>query len=287
MYFNYYKERIGDDKMNFTKMHGLGNDFIVIENMGSEIKNLKELAVKLCDRHSGIGADGILSVESTETADTRMVIINSDGSEAEMCGNGIRCFSKYVYDRGIVNKKSIKIETLAGMITADILVDKNNIMSIRVDMGKPEFSRNLIPFSAEADNKYYAIELDNRSYKASTLLMGVPHTIVYTDNIDEELVINDGRSIERLSLFPSRTNVNFVQILSRTKIKLRTWERGAGLTLACGTGTCAAVVAAFINGMTDNVVEAVLPYGSLRIEYNQGRVFMEGPAEYICEGKIL
>lgn len=275
---------MGDDYMNFTKMHGLGNDFIVLENLNNEIKNLKQIAIVLCERHTGIGADGILVVEKSQIADIKMRIINSDGSEAEMCGNGIRCFGKYVYDKGIINNKTIKIETLAGIIIADIVVDGNNIMSIKVNMGRPIFDKVSIPFIGNENNMDYKIEIDGRSYRASTLLIGVPHTIIYVNNVDENEVMNIGKKIEKLSIFPLGTNVNFVKIIDRSKIELRTWERGAGMTLACGTGTCASVVAAHMNKLTGNTVEAFLSCGKLKIEYTSEIVFMEGPAELICEG---
>lgn len=279
-------KNMGDDYMNFTKMHGLGNDFIVIENLNDEIKNLKQIAIILCERHTGIGADGILVVEKSQIADIRMRIINSDGSEAEMCGNGIRCFSKYVYNKGIINNKTIKIETLAGIIIADIEVDSKNIMSIKVNMGNPIFDKASIPFSSNENNIDYKIEIDGISYRASTILMGVPHTIIYVSNIDDSEVITVGRKIEKLPIFPLGTNVNFVKIIDRYKIELRTWERGAGMTLACGTGTCASVVAAHMNNLTENIVEAFLSCGKLKIEYNGENVFMEGPAELICDGSF-
>lgn len=273
--------------MNFTKMHGLGNDFIIIENMDGAKQNLKELAVKVCDRHAGIGADGILVIEKSKVSDIKMIIINSDGSEAEMCGNGVRCFARYVYDKGIVNKKQINVETLAGTMIAEINDDDSNNVTIKINMGVPYFDKESIPFVGEENNMNYTITVEDRTYKASTILMGVPHTIVYVDKIDDEEIINYGRKIEKLSIFPHGTNVNFVKVLDKDNIELKTWERGAGLTLACGTGTCASVVASHLNELTNSTVAAKLALGTLNITYNNENVFMSGPAEYICQGTIL
>lgn len=272
--------------MIFAKMHGLGNDFIVIDNRYKEIKNLNDLAVKICDRHFGIGADGILIIEKSNSADIKMNIINSDGSTAEMCGNGIRCFSKYVYEKGIINKQVMNIETLAGIMKAELSVENSKVINIRVNMGSPILDKMSIPFDSIENNLNYTIEVEGRSYNAFTLLLGVPHTIVFVNKIDKNEVIENGKRIENLDIFPSKTNVNFVNIISKNSIEVRTWERGAGYTLACGTGTCASVVACALLGKTNNRVEAVLAGGRLFIEYIEGKVFMTGPAELICEGEI-
>lgn len=272
--------------MIFAKMHGLGNDFLVIDNRDERIKNLNDLAVKICDRHFGIGADGILVVEKSKLADIKMNIINSDGSTAEMCGNGIRCFSKYVYEKGIINKQVMNIETLAGIMKAELSIENSKVISIRVSMGSPVLDKILIPFNSIENNLNYTIKVEGKSYNATTLLLGVPHTIVYVAKIDKNEVIESGNKIENLDIFPNKTNVNFVKVINKDSIEVRTWERGAGYTLACGTGTCASVVACSLLGKTNNSVEAVLAGGRLFIEYNDGRVFMTGPAELICEGKI-
>lgn len=273
--------------MEFTKMHGLGNDFIVIENLDCSIKGMEELAIKVCDRHTGIGADGILVVEKSQSADLKMRILNSDGSEAEMCGNGIRCFAKYAYDRGLVEKRLINIETLAGLIIAEVLVDNNDIMSIKVNLGTPEFEKGRIPFSGTENNLNYKLMIGDQEYQASTILMGVPHTVIFVDKIDLDEVIYMGKRIERLSHFPKGTNVNFVKVIDEETIELRTFERGAGYTLACGTGTCASMIAAYENKLVKRRIKAKLAIGSLLIEYDGKNVTMEGPAEYICEGNLL
>lgn len=274
--------------MYFVKMHGLGNDFIVLENMGGELnkQNIMELAKKMCNRHFGIGADGLLIVEKSQIADTKMLIINSDGSTAEMCGNGVRCFAKYIYEKGIVKKNKISIETLAGIMHVDLILEESALMGIKVNMGSPKLDKKDIPFSSSKSNIQYMLNIDGEEYRASTLLLGVPHTIIFVDEIDVNKVIEVGRKIENLDLYPSRTNVNFVRIIDRKHIELRTWERGAGYTLACGTGTCASVVACILAGKTDNYVEAELAGGKLLIEYNDNDVYMTGPAESVFEGEI-
>lgn len=274
--------------MYFVKMHGLGNDFIVLENMGGELnkQNIMELAKKICNRHFGIGADGLLIVEKSQTADIKMLIINSDGSTAEMCGNGVRCFAKYIYEKGIVKKNKISIETLAGIMHVDLILEESGPMGIKVNMGSPKFDKADIPFSSSKSNIQYVLNIDGEEYRASTLLMGVPHTVIFVDEIEVSKVIEMGRKIENLDLYPSKTNVNFVRIVDRRHIELRTWERGAGYTLACGTGTCASVVACIMAGRTDNYVEAELAGGKLFIEYNGSDVYMTGPAELVFQGEI-
>lgn len=271
--------------MNFAKMHGLGNDFIVIENLDCSLKKLEDLAVKLCNRHTGIGGDGILVVETSQSADIKMRIINSDGSNAEMCGNGLRCFAKYIYEKGIINKDIITVETLAGIMTAEIRND-NQDMKIKVNMGIPCFEKESIPFRGNENNLDYSITTGNQIYRATTLQVGVPHTIVYVENIDNNEIIEYGKKIEKLSYFPKGTNVNFVKVINRKCIQLKTWERGAGLTLACGTGTCASVVGAYKNNLVDSEVTAILELGELNICYDGTNVYMEGPATLVFEGEI-
>lgn len=273
--------------MFFSKMHGLGNDFIVFDNLLGFSVDWSLVAKKSCDRHLGIGADGILVVEKSDISDIKMTIINSDGSIAEMCGNGIRCFAKYVYEKGIINKQSFNVETLSGIKNVKLKVKNNIVFSVEVDMGVPCFVKNEIPFIADFDNKNYNMKINGKDYNLSTLLLGVPHTIVYVDKIDENEVIEIGKIIENNSIFPKKTNVNFVEVIDRKTIKVRTWERGAGLTLACGTGTCASVVACHINGKTDKIVTAKLAAGDLNVLYFEENVVMEGPAEFICEGIYL
>jgi diaminopimelate epimerase len=214
-----------------------------------------------------------------------MLIINSDGSTAEMCGNGIRCFAKYIYEKGIVKKNKISIETLAGIMGVDLNIENSIVTGIKVNMGSPKLDKKAVPFSAANNNIQYSLNIDGEEYTASTLLMGVLHTVIFVDEIDVNKVIEVGRKVETLDIFPSRTNVNFVRVIDRKNIELRTWERGAGYTLACGTGTCASVVACILADKTDNFVIAELAGGKLFIEYDGKDVFMTGPAEFIFKGE--
>lgn len=271
--------------MFFTKMHGLGNDFIVIDNRNNTLKNPGETAQRMCDRHFGAGADGLLIVKESSCADIGMEIINSDGSTAEMCGNGIRCFCKYVYEKGIVSKQVMNIETLAGIMRAELILENSKVINIRVNMGLPVLNKGAVPYTGSGDNLNYTIEVNGKSYSAATILLGVPHTVVYVDKIDKNEIVKNGSVIENLSIFPNRTNVNFVKVINNSKIEVRTWERGAGYTLACGTGTCASAVVSHLLGKTKSSVEASLFGGKLYIEFQNGEVYMTGPAELVYEGE--
>lgn len=270
-------------------MHGLGNDFVVLENMDCSLKKLNEVAVKLCNRHTGIGGDGILVVEESQCADIKMRIINSDGSCPDMCGNGLRCFVKYVYEKGIVPKELVEVETMAGVLVCEVK-NQNGEMTIKVNMGSPEFDKEAIPFKGPENNLDYTIVTAGKTYKAISLKVGVPHTIVYVDSINNDEILEYGKKIEKLAYFPKGTNVNFVNVIDRNTIALKTWERGAGLTLACGTGTCASVIGAMKNGLVDlvgsNEVKAVLELGVLSISYQGGDIYMEGPAQLVYEGEL-
>lgn len=256
--------------MQFTKMHGLGNDFIIVNCLTkNQFKNPKEAAKKLCNRHFGIGADGLILVLKSNKADFKMRIFNSDGSEAEMCGNGIRCFAKYVIDKGLTNKKILQIETLAGV--KEVKKIKN---LFRVDMGEPSKLRE------------EKIKLKNKIINATCLSMGNPHCVVFVDNFNFD-VATIGKEIENHKLFPKRTNVEFSRIINKKEIEVVVWERGTGLTLACGTGACAVAVASSLNKKTEKNVTVKLPGGKLKIEWaNNNHVYMTGPAEAVFEGKI-
>lgn len=274
--------------MNITKMQGLGNDFIIIEDeeVISGI-NLSELSKKLCTRRLNIGADGIIIVCKSDKADTRMRIINADGSEAEMCGNGIRCFARYVYDKGIVSKEDMTVETLAGIMSPKIIKDGKKVL-VAVDMGSPSFEREKIPMVGTGSALCTSVRVDNRDIEVSSLLMGVPHTMVFSDELSDGEVCDLGPKIERNEAYPKKTNVNFVQVINDKTIYVRTWERGAGLTLACGTGSCASVVASVILGKTGREVDVKLAAGQLHIKYEEeGKVFMTGNAEYVFKGRTL
>ena len=274
--------------MKFTKMHGLGNDFIFFENPDSLDMDYSAMAIKMCHRQLGIGADGIVAVLPSEVADLQMRIINADGSEANMCGNAIRCFARYAYERGLVKSKSFRIETYAGIIIPEVITENDKVVSVRVNMGKPNTERQSIPMiGIEKDAIHVPIQIENREFHLTSLLMGVPHTMVFVDDASRVELEKIGSIIEKYTLFPKGTNVNFVEVVSRERIKVRTWERGAGATLACGTGCCASAVASILNQHTDRKVIVELQYGQLEIEWAEdGTVFMTGQAEESFSGEF-
>lgn len=268
--------------MDFVKMHGLGNDFVFIEDKTGQDKDYTALARAMCNRHTGIGADGLIVIVDSRVADVRMRIINSDGSEAEMCGNGIRCFAKYVYDSGIIEKKQFTVETPAGIMEPEITVGADNKAElITINMGRPSFNRSEIPMEG-IDGRVLNEDLcvDGENWKITSLLMGVPHTVTYVDDVDSVDIEKIGPLFEKHEAFPKHTNINFAQQMDDRTVKVRTWERGAGATLACGTGSCSVAVASFLNGRTGREVDIQLPLGTLHIEYREedGNVYMTGPA---------
>lgn len=268
--------------MDFVKMHGLGNDFVFIEDKTGQDKDYTALARAMCNRHTGIGADGLIVIVDSRVADVRMRIINSDGSEAEMCGNGIRCFAKYVYDSGIIEKKRFTVETPAGIMEPEITVGADNKAKlITINMGRPSFNRSEIPMEG-ADGRVLNEDLcvDGENWKITSLLMGVPHTVTYVDDVDTVDIEKIGPLFEKHEAFPKHTNINFAQQMDDRTVKVRTWERGAGATLACGTGSCSVAVASFLNGRTGREVDIQLPLGTLHIEYREedGNVYMTGTA---------
>ncbi len=275
--------------MDFVKMHGLGNDFIFIEDKEGAEKDYTELAARLCDRHTGIGADGLIVTVPSDKADVCMRIINADGSEAEMCGNGIRCFAKFVYEQGIISAEEFTVETLGGIMKPTLHVENGKVKTVTIDMGMPRLDRKDIPMEGPAGEvKKEPFTIDGQTYLISSMYLGVPHTMVFVDDVTKIDLPVLGRKIETHPAFPNRTNVNFVQQIDEHTIKVRTWERGAGATLACGTGSCASAVAAFLSGMTGREVDVELYLGTLRIEYREsdGRVYMTGPAEVVFTGTI-
>lgn len=268
--------------MDFVKMHGLGNDFVFIEDKTGQDKDYTALARAMCNRHTGIGADGLIVIVDSRVADVRMRIINSDGSEAEMCGNGIRCFAKYVYDNGIIEKKRFTVETPAGIMEPEITVGADNKAElITINMGRPLFNRSEIPMEGtEGRVLNEDLCVNGANWKITSLLMGVPHTVTYVDDVDTVDIEKIGPLFEKHEAFPKHTNINFAQQMDDRTVKVRTWERGAGATLACGTGSCSVAVASFLNGHTGREVDIQLPLGTLHIEYREedGNVYMTGPA---------
>ena len=272
--------------MKFWKYHGLGNDFIILNNIESQTPMDGKAAEKLCHRHFGIGADGVILVEQSSQADIRMIIYNSDGSRPEMCGNGIRCFAKFVYGKGIVKKSNIAFETDAGIMNIEIKLDGENARAAVVNMGQPNFSAAKVPVIIDKPEVInYEIDIEGNKFNITSMLMGVPHTVVFVDSLEDEAVMQLGKLIENSKYFPRKTNVNFVKVLDRENIILRTWERGAGYTYACGTGACASVVAGIVNNFTEEKVKVQLRGGALVIHWkDRGDIFMEGPATEVFEG---
>ncbi len=272
--------------MEFTKMHGLGNDFLIFVDDDTD-RDWNAVAKRVCPRALSVGADGILVVLPSDVADLKMRIINADGSEAEMCGNGIRCFAKFVYEKGIAAKTNLSVETLAGVMHPRLYVQDGVVTGVRVDMGKPSFEREAIPMSGQGDVFDIDIEAAGRNLKISSVLMGVPHTVVLVDDADKIELDVLGPAIEKHPLFPKKTNVDFVQILDRQNIKLRVWERGAGPTLACGTGASASVALLYKIGLVDSKTSVHLHAGELVIEcLEDGRVMMTGPAACVYTGTL-
>lgn len=275
--------------MLFTKMHGLGNDFILIEEKSILGLDYRKLAEKMCDRHFGVGADGILIVGKSDIADSKMHIYNSDGSLAEMCGNGIRCFAKYLYEKKLIDKDIVRIETLDGVKEIRIEADGNIVKNVCVNMGVPGFTPVSIPADFDTDTVINnPVEIDGEIHYITSMLMGVPHTILFVDSLDDNQIVSLGSKIEKSKYFPKKTNVNFVKVLSRTEFYVRTWERGAGPTLACGTGTCASLVACVLNGKTERKATAHLSGGDMFVEWSESsEVYMTGPAETIFTGEYI
>ncbi|MBR4078966.1 MAG: diaminopimelate epimerase, partial [Christensenellaceae bacterium] len=248
--------------MFFTKMHGAGNDFIIIDNRNGEVKDAGTLAAKLCARRLNIGADGLVLVEDSEIADTRMRIINADGSEAEMCGNGIRCFARFVYDEKIVGKEEFTVETLAGIMIPKMILADGKVSGVRVDMGIPSFAAEDIPMKAE-NTLRQRITAAGKSIEVSSVLMGVPHTVVFAEdgNVSWEDFDTVAPAVEKHDIYPKNTNVNFAEVIDRDHVRVRTWERGAGATMACGTGACAAAAVMLFRGMAAGMIEIELEAG--------------------------
>lgn len=277
--------------MKFTKMHGLGNDFIVIDNLSGEYFDFPQIARKVCRRRFHVGADGILVIQGSEIADLRMKIYNSDGSEAEMCGNGIRCFARYAYDKKIINKKKMTIETSTGIIKPEIIGDPSTLDNylVKVDMGAPVLQRSKIPVAGDDSEVVLneKINIDGEEYIFTAVSFGNPHCVIFTGELTDRLVRVIGPKIECHPLFPARTNVEFVHVENRNHVTVRVWERGVGETLACGTGSCASVVAGILNNLLDRKVRVTLPGGDLYITWEEGEnVFMSGPAEAVFEGEF-
>lgn len=275
--------------MNFTKMHGLGNDYIYVDTSKEKVDNPSELSVKLSDRHFGVGADGLILINPSDVADFEMEMYNADGSRGEMCGNGIRCVGKYVYDFGLTDKKKLSIETLAGIKYLDLTVEDGKVTLVRVDMGEPVFAARQIPVDADSEEVISApIKVLDKDFTMTCLSMGNPHAVVPVEDVSAFDIEKYGPAFENNKLFPKRINTEFIRVIDRKNVEMRVWERGSGETFACGTGACAVAVACARLGLTDREADIKLLGGTLHIEWEEktNHVFMTGPATTVFTGQI-
>lgn len=280
--------------MKFTKMQGLGNDYVYVNCFKEKIDNPSEVAKFVSDRHFGIGSDGLIMINPSKVADFEMEMYNADGSRGEMCGNGIRCVAKYVYDYGLTDKTHISVETLGGIKYLDLTVKDGKVALVRVDMGEPELDPEKIPiimkgYSDETDRVLNAqIKVDGKEYHMTGVSMGNPHDVVYIDDVQGLDIEKIGPKFENHERFPQRINTEFSRVIDRKTVEMRVWERGSGETLACGTGACAVAVASILNGYTEREVEIRLLGGNLQIEWNEedNHVYMTGPAAVVFDGEI-
>lgn len=302
--------------MRFTKMQGLGNDYVYVNCLEEKVENPSEVAKRISDRHFGIGSDGLILICPSEAADFEMVMYNADGSRSEMCGNGIRCVAKYVYDYGLTDKTCISVETLGGIKHLELTVEDGKVKLVRVDMGMPELRAKEIPIICEMEAEECVLDedsvlgnekagdekvkedekqvinesivVDGMEYHMTGVSMGNPHAVVFLEDVEGFDIGKIGPKFENHERFPRRINTEFVQVIDREMIEMRVWERGAGETLACGTGACAAVVASILNGLAERKVTVKLRGGKLTVEWDQesGKVYMTGPAEVVFDGEI-
>ena len=275
--------------MRFTKMQGLGNDYVYVNCFDEQVDNPSSLARLVSDRHFGIGSDGLILIRPSVQADFFMEMFNADGSRSEMCGNGIRCVGKYVFDHGLTDKRQIDVNTLAGVKHLALAVQDGQVEEVTVDMGSPELDPALIPVVAERMPVVAEpIDVASRRFEMTCVSMGNPHAVVFVDDVEGFPVEEVGQPFEFHSAFPKRVNAEFVQVLNRHEVRMRVWERGTGETLACGTGACASTVACILNGLTDDEVTLHLLGGDLRVRWDRAvdRVFMTGPAETVFEGEF-
>ncbi|MDR3217895.1 MAG: diaminopimelate epimerase [Dysgonamonadaceae bacterium] len=275
--------------MKFTKMHGAGNDYVYIDCFREKVENPTELAIKVSDRHKGIGSDGLILIMPSDTCDFRMRMFNADGSEAQMCGNGSRCVGKFVYDKAYTNKKQITLETLAGVKVLELFPVNGKVEKVKVDMGTPTLHVKDIPVvwnDTQLIDK--TIDFEPEKYALTCVSMGNPHAVIFTEGIDKLDLEKIGKKIENHRMFPERVNVEFVEILSPTYAKMRVWERGSGETLACGTGACAVEVAAVLNNKLERKATISLLGGDLELEWDKDNehVYMTGEAITVFEGEF-
>lgn len=274
--------------MRFTKMHGAGNDYIYVDCFHETIAgDLAETARRISDRHFGVGGDGLVLISPSDTADARMRMFNNDGSESEMCGNAVRCVAKYVYEHGIARKDALQIETGAGILTLELMVEDGLVNRVRVDMGCPILEGKRIPTTWSGDKVVdQPLSIDGREFRVTCVSMGNPHCVTYVNELTDELVLGHGPRIEHDPHFPNRVNAEFVQVVSPKEVRMRVWERGSGETLACGTGASAVCVAGVLSGRTEREITAHLTGGDLQLHWAEnGHLHMTGPATEVFSGE--
>ena len=274
--------------MNFTKMEGCGNDYVYVNGFEEKIDNPNEVAIAVSDRHFGIGSDGLIIINPSEVADFKMCMYNADGSEGKMCGNGIRCVAKYVYDFKLTDKDVITVETLSGIKTLKLNVENGKVKTVRVNMGAPILECDKVPVKYDDEKMINKpVKVDGKTFNITCVSMGNPHAVTFINDTDNLEIEKIGPKFENNEIFPDKVNTEFIQIIDKKTVKMRVWERGSGETFACGTGACASVVASVLNRLTENKVTVKLLGGELEIEYNQDEntVYMTGPARVVFTGE--
>lgn len=275
--------------MKFTKMQGCGNDYVYINCFQEKVAHPEQLAVQVSDRHFGIGSDGLILIGPSQVADVRMNMYNADGTQAQMCGNGIRCVARYAYEHGLVNREELTVETLAGIKHLKLRLENKTVTAVTVDMGQPVTEPARIPVAAEGDAVIARpVEVAGKRYELTCVSMGNPHAVTFVESVDDLPMEAIGPEFEHHPLFPERVNTEFVELIDRKTIRMRVWERGSGETLACGTGACASVYACILNGKTEDEVTVRLLGGELTVTYDRttGHILMTGPAVVVFDGEF-
>lgn len=276
--------------MKFTKMHGIGNDYVYVNCLKEKIEDPEKMAIFVSERHFGIGSDGLILIYPSEVADFEMRMYNADGSRGEMCGNGIRCVAKYVYDYGLTDKTSISVETLGGIKYLDLTVEDGKVVQVKVDMGSPVLAAKEIPIVSEQEQVIDEIlEVNGQEYRMTGVSMGNPHTVIFVDDVQGLDLEKIGPDFENHPRFPRRINTEFVRVIDSKTVEMRVWERGSGETLACGTGACATAVACVLNGKTEDEITVKLLGGDLQIHWDReaDKVYMIGPATVVFDGQLI
>ena len=275
--------------MKFTKMHGIGNDYVYVNCFKETVEHPSEAAIKVSDRHFGIGSDGLILIKPSEVADGKMEMYNADGSQGAMCGNGIRCVAKYMYDYGITDKTSISVETKSGIKYLDLTIKDGKVDTVKVNMGTPILKAVDIPVRSEKEQVINEpVMVDGKEWKITCVSMGNPHAITYIDDVKNLEIEKIGPKFENHEIFPDRVNTEFVHVIDRNTVEMRVWERGSGETLACGTGACAVAVSSILNGLTEEEVTVKLLGGDLKIFWDrtENKVYMTGSATTVFDGEI-